>query len=885
MKNKNLSGLNPEKVRILSLPGSVLVTANPGTGKTSLLARKFFDLVAGGIKPESILCLTFTQKAKVVMESKIVELFKKKGKDIDFGKLNICTFHSFALDYIDDDSLISANFLRYVIYKYLKENEILNYSDEYLVETIVPKLENLMRYLKNYGILPKDIDREKAKSFLEDSEKFTKEELALFLEKFVEIFSAYELAKSRKGIDYTDMLLNFLSSKNKPMFEFVLIDELQDVNAIEADIALSCGKNFFAVGDKKQAIFGFQGGSISNFKKFSKCREERLKENFRNTNQILEYSKNFFIKNSLDKQHKEDLAGLKNHENKAGKKPVVVEAIDSRASAVELVKEWLPRTPENEQIAVITRANYQIVYMANALAANGIEFSTTFFASSKEAKENIISFLKGVFSNNMDYVKASMFTPYFPCSIQQAFEIAEKELTIEEICREFPAFREIRESVKSIDDIESLFRDRILPISFARGEEYVLATLTLLEACREAINTLDSKSLEQFVLYLNAVDLLGKEPSREKKVLLTTVHKAKGREFETAIYVPVKTRGKTGFADLVAEAILKSKEINAKEELEEEDLRIDFVAFTRAKQNLFIITEKSLNYLTDDATLEEHKSADLGNNSFQEKQKKAYSLFVNKQYDQAKELLEKDSKWLKEFVENHFKTMEKMSFSRINGNAYEYLINNILGLRESTYSTNLGILVHEQIALILQGKSPKISGETGPFISNALEIIKEIKNNYPELYSVEEKINLPLNEITGNDSTVRFTGVIDAVFRNKDEYLIVDWKTSKDTNAGAEHRQQLEVYKRIFSKQKNIPAEKIKVNIGYIGLRNKINDGKTYKELNNLQPRSSAFETTTKKINKILSWRNNTDQFFEELKQSKRPDNLLKSIIEQYGKE
>ena len=68
--------------------------------------------------------------------------------------------------------------------------------------------------------------------------------------------------------DYSDLLIRFLELQNPPLFEFVLVDELQDVNKMEAEIALKSGKQFFAVGDKKQAIFGFQGGSIINFEMF-----------------------------------------------------------------------------------------------------------------------------------------------------------------------------------------------------------------------------------------------------------------------------------------------------------------------------------------------------------------------------------------------------------------------------------------------------------------------------------------------------------------------------------------------------------------------------------------------------------------------------------------
>ena len=69
--------LNPEKQAIINQDGNVLVTANPGTGKTRLLAYKYVDLINKGIVPEQILCLTFTAKAKREMESRILEVIKK----------------------------------------------------------------------------------------------------------------------------------------------------------------------------------------------------------------------------------------------------------------------------------------------------------------------------------------------------------------------------------------------------------------------------------------------------------------------------------------------------------------------------------------------------------------------------------------------------------------------------------------------------------------------------------------------------------------------------------------------------------------------------------------------------------------------------------------
>jgi len=319
--------INPEKQKIIELSGNVLVTANPGTGKTLLLAYKYADLIRKGIGPEQILCLTFTDKAKKEMEKKILDVIKDQNLSVDISNLNVFTFHSYALDNIEESEILSTNLLRYTILKYLKENEILNYSDEYLIDTIVPKMENLMRYLKSFGITPDKVDISEAKKFLEQGKNYTKEEIDKFAEYFLDIFKHYEQIKNKRGVDYADLLIKFLALRETPEFDYVLVDELQDVNIMEADIALKSGKKFFAVGDKKQAIFGFQGGSILNFKKFEDSNKSVLSEN-----------------------------------------------LDGKT-------------------AIIVRTNYQIMDLSRELDARGIEFSSTFFSASNDAKNHIINFL------------------------------------------------------------------------------------------------------------------------------------------------------------------------------------------------------------------------------------------------------------------------------------------------------------------------------------------------------------------------------------------------------------------------------------------------------------------------------------------------------------
>ena len=172
--------INKEKQQIINTTGNILVTANPGTGKTLLLAHKYLSLIENGINPKDILCLTFTEKAKREMEDRIVKLSKQQKANLDIKNLNVYTFHSYALNNLNSNEIISPNLLRFTIYLYIKENKILNYSDKYILDTLVPKIENLIRYLKSFGILSDKINKKTAKRFLPNNSKLTKPDPSVF---------------------------------------------------------------------------------------------------------------------------------------------------------------------------------------------------------------------------------------------------------------------------------------------------------------------------------------------------------------------------------------------------------------------------------------------------------------------------------------------------------------------------------------------------------------------------------------------------------------------------------------------------------------------------------------------------------------------------------
>ncbi|MDD4353984.1 MAG: ATP-dependent helicase [Candidatus Nanoarchaeia archaeon] len=884
------SNVNEEKIKVLEAEGSALITANPGTGKTFLLTCKYLVLIDNGLSPKDILCLTFTAKAKNELENRLIEALKKRKDNCNLSDIKVHTFHSYALEYLDSQEVVSSNLLRYAIYEVLKEKEVLNYGDSYLIDTIVPKMENLLRYLKSFNVLPKDIDLKLVKSKLQGDTSYTKEEIETFASYFVEIFNHYEKIKSSKGIDYSDMLINFLKMKEVPKFKYVLIDELQDVNALEADIALRSCEEFIAVGDKKQAIFGFQGGSINNFEKFNKAKKFILSSNFRSSQEILDYAKYSFIDKTKNESSKEDLKELRNEKNKSTVKPMVYLidkekiVIGACELAIKIAESF--KKDSDKQVAIIARTNSQVIKISKELKARNVEHSSTYFSASKEAKTSIITFLKGVFGVKIEDVKNSMFTPFFPITIQTAFELAaDKKLTIETIYKACPKFKELKESVTNTKEVAYLFDNYIMPISVSYGKEYVFAAMSIKDSFDESLQYLEKINYENINNFMQSSDLLSRDIDSKSKIVVSTVHKSKGLEYDQVIYLPKKNKGNKNFADTVVEAILKTKNINADEELEEEDYRIDFVAFTRAKDKLFIMAEKPEEYITKYCDSEKYETSQESMSNINEKLSKAFTLFVSKDYESAKKYLENNESWIKDFINNYFKNLEKISFTSINTKAFNFLTNNILSIRESSFEMNLGTKVHNYAESLLNGLKPEEDEELKPYYDNVKKLINEIKKTYPEIESAEKRFNFPVKELFAIDYNFKFSGVLDAVFKNKNEYLIVDWKTSKNDSSASEYRQQLSGYKKALSLINEIPESKIKTAIGYVGLKAKINNGKISSNLDDSQPRATAIKTLTTHLEKIIEWKKDPNIFIEELINAKEDNPLWRAVIEQIKKE
>ena len=879
----------PEQQDIIDSDNDIIVVSNPGTGKTTTLSFKVIKLLENKVNPENILCITFTKKAQKEMFDAIYAKAKGKFSDIDIMKIEIHTFHSFAYQYLLDSGLISRdiignNSMRFSILNSFKQNLALNYGRDYTISTIVPKTENSIRYIKNFGIKPDTIDIEKASKILQEifdenpSRTYTIDEMKSFLKYFIKAYQDYEKTKDQETVDYSDMLLMFKEKFQGHKFEYVLVDEMQDMNKIEAEIVTMVAENLFLVGDAKQAIFGFQGGSVKNFQKFANtCEKKLLSANRRSTQEILDYSKRYFLNQTANnKVFEEELAKFKS--TLTGEIPKIF-FTDAHLSKI---KEIIDENP-NKSIGIITRTNYQIIEISNFFDLNDIKYSSTSSqASTKQAKNEIQNYLKGQLSHRIEDKISATFTIFAPYSLKEAFAFSNAYKS-----KEFEKLSKIKSWGLKLDrnDLDKIFDDVIFPISTSKGAEWFASAMTVKQEIDEYL-TFKTPTLDGLFDFISIGEESYREQGSKSQITLTTVHKAKGRAFDIVVYIPSSSK-KTNFIDNITRSILSSNNIQVKSELTEESLRIDFVAFTRAKEKLVVIVgdgEPKSYYIEG---LSEFKNDDLKDESvaikLNHRLTEAYSLFIEKRFSDSEKLLDGENQWLKEYIKNYFSTVDHFSYSSIETKPYKFLKYNIINIPSYSPAADFGKTVHKALEDILAGrkKIEDYQDDVAKAAQNGLDAIEQLKKEYPGLRvdSTEKSLNVLLSSLTNyTDNPIQFTGYIDTVFKHDAGYLIVDYKTDKKSDRASEHKRQLAVYKKILSIMKDIPEEQISTRVIFVALRGSINtnkfDGEISKGTRNVYP------TFEKHLQKVLEWKKDPDKFIKELLEEDNADLLYLAIKE-----
>ena len=885
MSNSNPSPveLTDEQKAIVETDEDTIVVSNPGTGKTTTLSARVVKLLEDGVKPEDILCITFTVKAKKEMFDAIRLRSAGKFPISDIMKIQISTFHSFALNYLVDNGLISGdiisnNFLRFSVFESFQANQVLNYPKSYIIGTIMPKVENAIRYIKTYGITPDKINLNAARKKVNElhntdkgkklglpaNSRYSTKEMEAFLKYFVEAYQTYENSKNDK-VDFTDILLTFIDKFDGKKIPYVLVDEMQDMNEIEAQIVKKVSENLFLVGDAKQAIFGFQGGSIKNFEEFAKtCKPMLLATNMRSTQEILDYSKNYFLGGtSQRKKYEAELENFKSSKN--GPLPKIWQTDAPLAKLLDLINE-----NQGKKIGIITRTNWQIVETSKYLDFNNIPYiSTASQATSLNARNQIISYVKGLLSNSPDEKIAAAFTTFSPFTLKEAFELSaaiknkdkQKLKTIEDwkinLTRE---------------DLNKLFTEEIYPLCASKGPEWFSTSMLVNEQIEEYL-TSETPTLDGLFDFIAIGEESYRERAKEAEITLSTVHKAKGLGFDVVIYIPSINDPQSSFIDTITTAIFASQGIDLKDEVAEESLRIDFVACTRAKEKLFIIgDEKSAPFFSvgDLSEFEVDPNPKEGQISSVVSQRltEAYSLFVSDRDTESKKLLKGEEPWLKEYIFSYFENVDHFSWSSVKTDSYKFLMQNIVKLPSKSPALDFGNVVHKAIQKVLLGKAkPKdFPTDVKRAIDNALSALEDLKKKYSglKIIDIEVEVPVPLNSIvTYEHDDLTFTGKIDVLLKHDKGYLLIDWKTSASDSHASDNKRQLSVYKKMYSKREKIPEKEITTCVIFVSKRDRINTGKFEHSI--AIGTRDTFSTFEGHLQKVLGWRKDPNTFIEDL--------------------
>ena len=597
---------------VTAQPGPQLIIAGAGSGKTRTLTYRVAYLLENGIDPRNILLLTFTNKAARQMLDRVANLLP-----IDASGLWGGTFHS-----------VGNRMLR-------RHGSALGYNSGFTIMDREDQKDLINTVVASAGIDPKEIRFPKGDvlaeifSFVVNTETALEELLAEkfpyflpLLEKITDVHGRYEKKKkATNSVDFDDLLEKTLSMLQKHeniasfyrrQFQFILVDESQDTNTIQADfidLLAREHRNVMVVGDDAQSIYSWRGANFQNILEFPKrypdAKVFKIEMNYRSVPEILEVA-NAAIAANVDQFQK----NLQPTRESAAAKPAVVALNDGSEQAQFIAQRILELRDEDvdlNEIAVLYRAHYHALELQLELSRRGIPYQITsgvrFFEQAHI--KDVISFIRFV-ANPRDEVAFKRMVKLLPGignrSAENLWNAWDKSLNergeITSFSERLLAMSVSAKSKKhwtqlahTLDEIAPGGQpnppsEMITSVVEAIYDDYAKVNFTNYELRREDLNQLAafarqfkdvSEFLSQLALISNVdAEAAPNQTADKEAVNLSTVHQAKGLEFHT-VFVIWLTDG----------MFPSSRSIDSREALEEER-RLFYVAITRAKDELYL---------------------------------------------------------------------------------------------------------------------------------------------------------------------------------------------------------------------------------------------------------------------------------------------------------
>ncbi len=600
-----------------TLKGPLLVIAGAGTGKTRTLIYRVARLVEEGINPENILLLTFTRKASQ-------EMLKRASQILDnrCGKIAGGTFHSFG-------NLILRKYAQLIGFN--NKFTILDRSDS---EDVINIIRTNLGYNKKEVRFPKKNTIlniiSKAINKSSSIEEILEQEYPHFTDNIIDIEKIKEeyvkYKKVRSIMDYDDLLIylkllleehNTVKSRLSNFYKYIMVDEYQDTNKLQADIVsllASEHKNIMVVGDDSQSIYSFRGANFKNIIDFPSLFPDTkvitIEENYRSTQPVLDLT-NEIIKYGREKYPKKLFTRREGEE-----KPVYIETESENYQSQFIVQKILELREEGvplDDIAVLFRSAWHSNDLEIELTSHNIPFikyGGFKFIETAHVKD-ILAHLK-ISVNPMDTIswfRVLLLIPKIGPKTAENItgEVVDNKKGIEFLKEHRHNKKKYESGIKELYTILQVLINKKIPLEDKVKSllDYYIPVLKIkYDDYNKRFNDLDSLSkiigryddLEKFLVditldpaELSHVDTEPSEKDREERLILSTIHSAKGLEWNSV------------FVIFLVDGFFPSAYSLESEEQVEEERRLLYVATTRAKENLYLIKpglEGSSNYFS-----------------------------------------------------------------------------------------------------------------------------------------------------------------------------------------------------------------------------------------------------------------------------------------------
>ncbi len=602
--------LNPQQLQsVCHVDGPLIVVAGAGSGKTRVITTRIAHLVLEkGVSGQRILAITFTNKAAAEMKERVRKILGNTD-----SPPWISTFHSFCLRILRRHISTLGFPGDFVIYDSQDQLSLVKQCMKKMsmnVEAFPPKsILNHISGFKNDFLFPKDIDR--------DSLPFGNKMKA------AEVYVVYqEELKKNNALDFDDLLMwtvrllrevGEVSELYNDRFQYIMVDEFQDTNLTQYHLLQLISKkhkNVCVVGDDDQSIYRWRGANLENLSHFERdypgTTVIKLEENYRSTQNILKAAGEV-VKENLNRKPKTLWT-----KNVAGDPIVYYRAEDEVDEARNVCKKIVMLSREKgisfNDMAVLYRTNAQSRVMEDALRRERIQyqvFGGLKFYARKENKD-ILSYLKvmlnpddsvalkriinlpvrGIGKTSLD--KVEVHCEQTNISLMQGLrDVGTNGLLSTAVSKKITAF------VEMMDGFSALFQsgspvDLVREVIVRSGYEAMLDKENTIEsrtrkenlqelcsAVEQSVET-QGQSLQEFLDSTALVADIDSLDDSRGVLPLMTLHTCKGLEFDAVFIIGME------------DGLLPHGSSMSDPAEYEEERRLCYVGFTRAKKMLFV---------------------------------------------------------------------------------------------------------------------------------------------------------------------------------------------------------------------------------------------------------------------------------------------------------